>query len=76
MATHHNIDLLLDLCEHGLVRDGDAFEDMMCCAVYWLRGAHEIYMCESTWNEMREMSVSGCVLMAEQCRPWLRYRST
>ena len=46
-CSHHDVDLLLDLREHGLVRDGDALEDMVSSVVDRLCGPDEIDVCEA-----------------------------
>ena len=42
MGTHHDVDLLLDLGEHGIVGDRDALENMVGGAVDGCRGADEV----------------------------------
>ena len=53
-SSHHYIDLLLHLRQHGLVRDGDAFEDMMGSVVDRLGGSDEIDMGKTAWRVVRD----------------------
>ena len=46
--THHDVDLLLNLGKHALVRNGDTLEDMVCGVVDGGRGADEIDVGEAT----------------------------
>ena len=48
VGTYHDVDLLLDLGEHTLVRDGDALENMVCSIVDGGRGADEVDVGEAT----------------------------
>ncbi len=47
--THHDVDFLLDLCEHRLICDCDALEDMMCRAVHRCRCPDEVDMCKAAY---------------------------
>ena len=69
--TYHDIYLLLDLREHGLIGHGNAFEDMMCGAVDRLCGAHEIDMGEATYPAKRLSDMDGDPMSATRI-PWLR----
>ena len=47
-SIYHNVHLLLDLGQHALVRNGDAFEDMMCSVIDGLSGSDEVDVSEAT----------------------------
>ena len=47
-ATYHDVDFLLNLGEHRLVRNCDTFENMVCCSVHGRGGPDEVDMCKST----------------------------
>lgn len=53
--THHDVDLLLDFCEHPLVGNGNTLENMVRGIVHGGRGADEIDVCEATWGYMKSL---------------------
>jgi len=46
--AHHDIHLLLDLCQHGLVGNSDALQHMVRCVIHGGWRAHKIDVGEST----------------------------
>lgn len=42
VGTHHNVNLLLHICQHRIVRDGDPLENMVRCPINWCRGPYEV----------------------------------
>jgi hypothetical protein len=53
-SAYHNVDFLLDLCEHNLVGDSDALEDMMCGAVDGLGRPDEVNVGKAAWRPQRQ----------------------
>ena len=52
VGTHHDVDLLLDFGEHGIVGDRDALENMVRGAVDGRRGADEVDVRETTLSAL------------------------
>ena len=52
VGTHHNVDLLLDLGEHGIVGDCDALENMVGGAVDGGRGTDEVDVRKATLSAL------------------------
>lgn len=60
-VAHHDLDLPSNLLDSSLVRNGDAFEDMLGCRVWRSSGDRSLRGCEvdvseSTWTGSKGVS--------------------
>jgi hypothetical protein len=67
--ANHDVDFLLDLCEHRLICDCDALEDMACRSVYCGRCPDEVDVCKAAYPWL---SPEAAKRKVETIEPWLR----
>jgi len=48
-TSHHDVDLLLDFNNHGIVGSSNSFKYMVRGVVDWFLGSYEVNMSESAW---------------------------
>lgn len=74
VLSYHNINLLLDIIEHGFIRYGNALENMVRCTKHWFGRANEIDVGKAAYHADHSVVYAG--MRMDGNAPWLKYFST